>query len=132
MNLSAVVITHNEEDNIARCLESLRFCNEIVVVDAESTDRTRETALKYTSLVRTQPWKGYSEQKNDANAMASFDWILSVDAEVVVSDELREEICRTLASGPSVSGFLIPKDHTPWEVDSLWGLVPESAGAFVQ
>ena len=109
MNLSAVVITHNEEENIARCLESLRFCGEIVVVDAESTDRTREIASKFTPHVHVQPWKGYSEQKNQANALAAFDWILSVDADEVVSDELRDEILGILAAGPGAAGFSIPR-----------------------
>ena len=109
MKLSAVVITHNEEENIARCLESLRFCGEIVVVDAESTDRTREIALKFTPSVHSLPWKGYSEQKNQANSLAAFDWILSVDADEVVSDELKEEIRGILAATPSEAGFLMPR-----------------------
>jgi len=62
--LSAVVICYNEQDRIARCLESLAFCDEIIVVDSNSTDATREIARNHTKQVFEQPFLGYRDQKN--------------------------------------------------------------------
>ena len=68
MKVSAVVICGNEEANIADCLESVKWCDEIVVVDSMSTDRTPEIAARYTSKVIRRPWPGYIAQKNFALA----------------------------------------------------------------
>ncbi len=108
MKVAAVVITHNEEENIARCLSSLQFCDEIVVVDAESSDRTSEIAKKFTPNVQIRPWKGYSEQKNFAVTLTSCDWILSVDADEEVSSELQEEVKATLNS-PQFCAYSVPR-----------------------
>src|SRR5262249_39468732 len=78
---SGVVICFNEEDDIAACLESLAWCDEIVVVDSHSTDRTREIALRYTDKVIEQPFLGYVKQKNFALECASHDWVVSLDAD---------------------------------------------------
>ena len=94
VRLSALVIARNEEAGIARCLEALSFCDEIVLVDAESTDRTVEIAREYTDRVWVEPWRGYSEQKSFALAKCRGDWVLWIDADEVVSAELRDEIVR--------------------------------------
>lgn len=94
VRLSALVIARNEEAGIARCLEALSFCDEIVLVDAESTDRTVEIAREYTDRVWVEPWRGYSEQKSFALAKCRGDWVLWIDADEVVSAELRDEIAR--------------------------------------
>jgi glycosyltransferase involved in cell wall biosynthesis len=92
-NLSAVVITLNEELNIARCLESLSgVASEIVVVDSLSTDRTEEICRRYGVKFIKQPFLGYIEQKNFALAQATFDHILSLDADEALSPELRDSI----------------------------------------
>lgn len=109
MSLGAVVISYNEEENIARCLESLSFCDEIVVVDAKSTDKTVEIAKKYTPKIHVKPWKGYVEQKNEAVSLCSCDWVLSLDVDEVVSSELKSEIIHVLTSPSSYSGFSIPR-----------------------
>src|SRR5256712_7389519 len=103
--IAAIVITKNEERNIAACLESLKWVDELIVVDAESTDRTVELAKAYTSKVFVRTWPGYGPQKNFAMAQATADWILIVDADERVSDELREEI-QALLQKPRSAGAL--------------------------
>lgn len=91
--LSAVIITFNEERNIGRCIGSLKpVADEILVVDSLSTDRTVEICQQEGARVISQPWKGYSEQKNFANSLATFDWILSVDADEALSDKLANSL----------------------------------------
>ena len=107
--LAAVVITYNEERNIARCLESLKFCDEVIVVDSGSFDRTIEIAREYTSLVTLSSWRGYAAQKNYANSFTSADWILSIDADEEVSAELKEEILHVLSSHSNYVAFTLPR-----------------------
>src|SRR2546425_222607 len=108
-SIAAVVITKNEERNITACLESLKWVDEIIDVDAESTDHTVELAKAYTSKVFVRPWPGYGPQKNFAMAQATADWILIVDADERVSDELRDEIQALLYKpGPTVA-YRIPR-----------------------
>ncbi|MGH7256681.1 MAG: glycosyltransferase family 2 protein [Nitrospirales bacterium] len=111
MTVAAIVITKNEERNIVACLDSLRWTDEIVVVDAESQDRTAEIARRYTDKVYVRPWPGFGPQKNFAMDQASSDWILIVDADERVTDGLRQEIQQKLGGGvsPEVAGFEIPR-----------------------
>ncbi|MBQ6726415.1 MAG: glycosyltransferase family 2 protein [Bacteroidales bacterium] len=93
MKLSAVIITHNEERNIVRCLDSLQsIADEVVVVDSGSTDKTEELCRKYDVRFEKHPWEGYSEQKNFADSLATNDWIFSIDADEALSDTLRNSI----------------------------------------
>jgi glycosyltransferase involved in cell wall biosynthesis len=92
MKITATVITFNEEHNIAAALDSLSWADEIIVVDSESTDHTVEIARRFTDRVFVRPWPGYSAQKNFAAEQAANDWILSLDADERVSDELTREI----------------------------------------
>ncbi len=93
MKITATIITQNEERNIVRCLDSLQgIADEVVVVDSGSTDKTEELCKKYDVRFEKQPWQGYSEQKNYANGLATNDWILSIDADEALSDELRNSI----------------------------------------
>ena len=95
LQISACLITHNEEHNIRRCLDSLDFCQEIVVVDGGSTDRTISQAKEYNAkIIENKLWLGFGNQKQIAINSASNDWILSIDADEVVTVELREEIIR--------------------------------------
>jgi len=88
-NISAVVITRNEERNIARCLEALRqVCTDIVVVDALSTDRTPDICRDCGVRLFQKEWENYSANKNFGNAQARHDWVLSIDADEVLSPEL--------------------------------------------
>ena len=95
MKISAIIITLNEENKIRPCLESLRnIADEIVVVDSLSTDSTKAICEEYGVRFIEQKWLGYSEQKNLANNLASYDWILSIDADEVLSEELKKSILR--------------------------------------
>lgn len=94
MQISAVIITFNEERNIERCINSLQgVADEIIVVDSFSKDKTKEICQKYKDLkFYEKEWLGYSSQKNYANKLTSYDTILSIDADEVISDELKESI----------------------------------------
>lgn len=95
MHITAVIITHNEESNILRCLNSVQdVADEIVVVDSLSTDQTEEICKSFKVRFVQQEWLGYSEQKNFANSLASYDWILSIDADEELSDELKHSILK--------------------------------------
>ena len=109
MKVTVTVITRDEEANIAAALESVRWADEIVVIDSESSDNTAAIARRYTDRVIVRPWPGYIAQKNFAAAEASHDWILSIDADERVSPELRDEIQRALAASPDAAGFRIPR-----------------------
>jgi glycosyltransferase involved in cell wall biosynthesis len=107
MDISAVIITRNEESNIRDCLASVSWAREIVVVDAESTDRTREIALEFTTLVHEKKWEGYAEAKAFAISRANSEWVLSLDADERVSEQLRNEI-QALSEGGEYQGYLVP------------------------
>lgn len=106
--ITAVVITLNEEANIERCLKSLRFCDEILVLDSGSEDNTVEVARRLADRVEVVPWKGYSGQKNHGSKISANDWILSVDADEEVTDLLRQEIIQTLEH-PKHQAYSIPR-----------------------
>ena len=92
-SLSVVIITKNEERNIARCLDSVKeIADDIVVVDSFSTDRTREICVERGARFYPMEWKGYSETKNYANSLAAHDWIFSIDADEALSEELKNSI----------------------------------------
>ena len=96
IKLSVVIITYNEEKNIARCLESVKdFADEIVIVDSFSKDRTREICSEYGAKVLKHHFTGHIEQKNWAFSHTSSNYILSIDADEVVSDTLRKSIIKT-------------------------------------
>jgi glycosyltransferase involved in cell wall biosynthesis len=110
MKISAIVITFNEEENIADALQSLKWADEIIVVDSESTDRTVEIARLFTDKVIVRRWPGYSAQKNFAQEQASHDWIFSLDADERVSEELAGEIERIKSAVElRASGFEVPR-----------------------
>lgn len=93
IKISGVVITFNEEKKIGKCLESMMgVVDEIVVLDSFSTDATPEICKKYNVRFEQQQFKGYGVQKRDAVALASYDYILSLDADEVLTEELRTEI----------------------------------------
>src|SRR5215467_16182122 len=89
MKISATVITFNEESNIKAACESVAWADEIVVVDSNSTDATREIAEACGARVIVNPWPGFSAQKQFAVDQAKHDWIFSLDADERVSDKLR-------------------------------------------
>ena len=107
--LSVTVITKNEAADIAAALDSVRWADEIVVVDSGSTDATTTIASRYTDRVVVRPWQGYADQKNAAALLASHDWILSLDADERVTQELAAEIRTTLEQTPAHDAFRMPR-----------------------
>lgn len=107
--LSVTIITRNEASNIAEVLQSVSWAEETIVVDAESSDDTVAIARRHATRVLVRPWNGYGDQKNFAAGLAQHDWILSIDADERVTQELAEDIRRTLLSDPPVRGFRIPR-----------------------
>ncbi len=110
VTISAIIVCFNEEDRIQDCLESVRWCDEIVVVDSYSTDRTPEICLRYTDRFIQRPWTGYREQKAYAHSQASKDWVLLVDSDERVTAELKEEVLNALAAeNGQVAGYAVPR-----------------------
>ena len=109
MKISAAIITHNEELNIARAIESLRCCDEIVVIDSGSNDRTVELARNHGARVVETFWRGYAAQKNFASEACTHDWILSIDADEALSEALEGEIWHLKKNGPQHDGYTMPR-----------------------
>ena len=97
--ISACVISFNEEKKIERCLKSLTWCDEIVLMDSFSTDRTLDIAKKYTDNIYQQEWLGYVSQRNFVREKATHPWILYLDSDEEVSPQLREEILEHMEKG---------------------------------
>ncbi|MEP7148257.1 MAG: glycosyltransferase family 2 protein [Acidobacteriota bacterium] len=109
MKISAVIITYNEEKNIEDAIRSVSWADEIIVVDSESTDRTRELAESLGARVLLNPWPGFSAQKQFAVDEAAHDWIFSLDADERVTDDLREEIRGLADKERHGDGFRVPR-----------------------
>ncbi len=109
MKISATLIAFNEERKIPRAIESLRCCDEIVVIDSGSTDRTVEVATKLGARVVESPWRGFAGQKNYASEQASNDWVLSIDADEALSEALEAEIWQLKKSGPTCDAYTMPR-----------------------
>ena len=106
---SVIVITKNEEDNLTRCLESVKWADEIIVVDSESIDATVEIAKNFGAKVFVKKWEGYGAQKNFAIDKTTNDWILSIDADEEVSPELHEEIKKIIQNPGNYVAFKTPR-----------------------
>jgi glycosyltransferase involved in cell wall biosynthesis len=108
--VSAIVVCFNEENNIRRCLESLRWCDEIVVVDSFSTDRTLEICKQFTDRVLQRSWAGYRDQKAFAHSQATKQWVILVDSDERVPPELQQEIREVLKKDAGrYAGYAIPR-----------------------
>ncbi len=105
--ISAVIITLNEERNIARCLESISWVDEIIIVDAFSKDNTVIIGSQYTDKIFQRKWPGYSEQRNFGLSQAKSDWVLFIDADERVSPLLADEIKRLLQNKPEPDGYYL-------------------------
>lgn len=111
MEISAVIITHNEADRLPAALESLQgICEEIVVVDSFSSDNTADLARAQGARVVQRAFSDYSAQKNYANSLASCPWILSLDADERLSSVLVDEIVKLKQNEvQGISGFSMPR-----------------------
>lgn len=142
MKITFGIITLNEERNLERCLSSIKpVADEILVVDSGSTDRTRTIALTFGAVVHEISWPGYVIQKNNVLALASNDWVFSLDADEALSPELLEQI-RSIKAGPAkndCAGFSMPRcvlydnrwiRHGDWYPDRLTRLFRKSKAFF--
>jgi glycosyltransferase involved in cell wall biosynthesis len=139
--LSVTVIAWNEEERLRACLESVAWADEIVVVDAESTDKTTSLAREFTDKVCVRAWPGFGVQKNFALEQATGTWVLSLDADERVTAELADRIRIILRENGPADGYLIPRRNLFW---GAWvrhgGLYPDyqlrlfrrGAGRFVE
>ncbi len=137
--LSVVIITKNEEKNISRTLESVKWADEIVIVDSQSTDRTVEIAVSFGAKIYSPPWRGYGLAKKEAVNRATHSWILSIDADEVVTGDLKEEINSLLESENQKVGYYIPRltnflgkwiKHSGWYPDYVLRLFNKEFGNF--
>jgi glycosyltransferase involved in cell wall biosynthesis len=137
--LSVIVITKNEAQNIAACLQSVAFADQIVVLDSGSSDGTVEIARSLGAEVsQSADWQGFGVQKNRALALADGDWVLSIDADERVSPELRAEIVATLTS-TAHQAWSLPRlssycgqymRHSGWYPDRITRLFRRGSAAF--
>ncbi len=140
MSLSVIVITRNEGGVIRRCLESVAWADEIVVVDSGSTDDTTGIARACGARVRIEgDWPGFGPQKNRGLALATGDWVLSVDADEWVSPELHAEIVRMLGAPCQETAFRMPRlssycgrvmRHSGWWPDRVTRLFRRNSARF--
>lgn len=140
MKLSVVVITKDEESAIGRCLDSVRWADEIVVLDSGSTDRTVEIAREHGARVEVSAdWPGFGPQKNRALALAGGEWVLSLDADEWVPEDLAAEIRAAIVSPDGHAGFELPRSssfcgremrHSGWWPDHILRLFRRDAARF--
>jgi len=127
--LSICMITYNNERIVEEALESARFADEICVLDSHSTDATVEIAKRYADRFEQQPFAGFQQQYNDCVAMATGDWVMFLDADEVIDDELRGAIEALVArdGDPGVGAYRVNRRvrymgrwirHGPWAKDS--------------
>jgi (heptosyl)LPS beta-1,4-glucosyltransferase len=112
--LSVVVVTLDEEERIRECLASVAWADELIVVDAESQDKTATIAREVTDHVIVRPWPGFAAQKNFGLEQATGEWVLSLDADEIVSPALRAEIEAILARGGDTAGYAVPRRNVFW------------------
>jgi len=110
MEISLVIITFNEEKNLANALKSAQdIASEIIVVDSGSTDDTIKIAKKFSCRTFRRDWTNYADQKNFANTKAVHPWILSLDADECLSPQLRDQIMELKQEEPNVAAFSMPR-----------------------
>ena len=107
--ISACIISYNEESNIGDCIDSVAWCDEVVVVDAFSRDRTTEIARKRGACVIENEWSGHVTQKNIALDAARCEWVIALDCDERVTPQLKETILGLLKTAQDVSGYFIAR-----------------------
>lgn len=139
MNLSVIVITRNEADAIRDCLSSVKWANEIVIVDSGSSDATVEICREFTDKVVIREWPGFGVQKNYALSLATGDWVFSIDADERVTAELRSEIQAVLREPGEHRAFRMPRlssfcgrfmRHGGWRPDYVTRLFKRDCARF--
>ena len=140
MTLSVIIITKNEADVIERCLRSVAWADEIIVVDGNSSDDTAALARGLGAKGDNAPdWPGFGPQKNRALALATGDWVLSLDADEWVTPELREEIVQAIAAADRLPAYRMPRlssycgrtmHHSGWWPDHVTRLFQRGVARF--
>jgi (heptosyl)LPS beta-1,4-glucosyltransferase len=137
--VSVVLISLNEEKRIGACLDSLRWADEIIVVDSGSSDATRDIARRYTDLVFEIPWQGFGPQKQAAVDRASRRWVFNVDCDERVTEELAAEIRAIVGRGSGPAAWAVPRKtyiggkwirHAGWYPDPTIRLFEKTKGRF--
>lgn len=108
-NITTVIIAKNEERNIARCIRSVRRLGPVIVADTGSTDRTPAIAEREGATVHCIEWKGFGRAKQMACGFASTDYVLSIDADEVVSNQLARQIQQAVSSTDAADGYFLPR-----------------------
>ena len=140
--LSVITLTLNEERNIVECLKSISWADELIVVDSGSTDRTVEIARSFKANVHVIAWQGYGAARNFAVSRSTGEWILWLDADERVTDELAREIKEIMrANDPSIAGYEIARRafflgkwirHCGWYPSRVTRLFRRTAGRFTE
>jgi len=112
--LSVTIIAWNEEERLRACLESVTWADEIIVIDAESTDKTVQVARDFTDRIWVRPWPGFAGQKNFALEQATGQWILSLDADERVTPELQARIEGIVRDNGPADGYSLPRRNVFW------------------
>ncbi len=136
--LSVIIITKNEVENIRACLESVKWADEIIVVDSGSVDATVDICREMGAQVREHDWPGFGKQKNRALSYATNEWVFSLDADERVTPELKAQLINAMGGG-SNDGFYVPRlsqfcgrfiRHSGWYPDYVLRLFKRSKGHF--
>jgi glycosyltransferase involved in cell wall biosynthesis len=137
--VSVIITTFNEEVNVAECIESALWADEIVLVDSFSTDRTVEIARGYPIQILQREYFGSAAQKNWAMDRVGNEWVLIIDADERVTEPLAGEILATLAQAPTVNGYYIRREnvfidkvirHSGWSTDKVVRLFRKDKGRY--
>ncbi|MDD5227253.1 MAG: glycosyltransferase family 2 protein [Methylococcales bacterium] len=138
MTLSVIIITKNEATHIAQCLESIKWADEIIVLDSGSVDETISICRQFTPHVFETDWQGFGVQKQRALNKATGDWVLSIDADEIITPELRAEIEQAIRQNQH-DAFLLPRlssycgkfiKHSGWYPDYILRLFRRELGHF--
>jgi glycosyltransferase involved in cell wall biosynthesis len=136
--LSVIIITKNEESHIAKCLESVKWADEIIVLDSGSSDETVSICRQFTPHVFETDWQGFGIQKQRALEKATGEWVLSIDADEIISPELRAEMENAISQN-QFDAFLLPRlssycgrfiKHGGWYPDFILRLFRRELGEF--
>ncbi|HHE37706.1 MAG TPA: glycosyltransferase family 2 protein [Candidatus Cloacimonetes bacterium] len=136
--LSVTIITKNEESNIERCLESVKWADEIVVVDSDSIDKTVEICRKYNCRIIQTEWLGFGKTKQKAVNTAKYNWIFSIDADEEVTPQLQKKM-QSILKNPRADGYRINRrsfyldrwiQHCGWNKDFPLRLFNRQKGGF--
>ncbi|MCX5838722.1 MAG: glycosyltransferase family 2 protein [Deltaproteobacteria bacterium] len=137
--VAVTIITKNEVNFIRTCLDSVRWADEIIIVDSGSTDGTVEICREYTDQIMLADWPGFGPQKNRALARATSEWVLSLDADEHVSPQLKQEILSAISAPEAYAAFDLPRRssycgrrirHSGWWPDYVTRLFRRGSARF--